>query len=225
MIDQDMMRIRNLSQVLECIRTSGGPCTKRGIQAGTGLSWASASGLTEELIQQGYVIETTRRSENSLGRPAKAYDINPRRNLYIGVDINVESLHLAVIDLKCRLLYTESKMLVEYERDSIVGMVKEMIRRALDSGPVNAGEVKGVGFALMSVVDIENGVAVYSQHFKDWKNVSIRRIFEDEFRLPVLVEHDPTCLAIAEMNLGHGKFNSKVVYLRVSLGIGVSIVL
>ena len=225
MISQNYMRVRNLSNVLECIRVCENRCTKRFIQDETGLSWASVSGAINALLQKGFIVEKTDENVKKVGRPSMGYDINEAKNLFIGVDINIENIQIVLIDLKCRVVYSENKMLTDYDKDTVLNTVREMIRGVLTMPSVEPGEVKGIGFAIMSVVDTEKGVAVFSQHIRNWRNVKIKKIFENEFKIPVLVEHDPTCLAIAEMNIGHGKSNKRVIYLRLALGIGMSMMI
>ena len=52
-----LMRNMNTLTVLNHLRTAG-PCTKRQLQAATGLSWGAISNITAQLIECGLLVET-----------------------------------------------------------------------------------------------------------------------------------------------------------------------
>ncbi|MCL2158671.1 MAG: ROK family protein [Oscillospiraceae bacterium] len=226
-MNHDYMRIHNMSQMFDIIRSGDKLCTKRELQKATRLSWAAVSDATSELMGRGFIVEidSTAKSGAGAGRPSKLYDIASDKNLLVGVDINTESLRIAVIDLKCRVVHSKSIMVTDTERDAVLSAVKKLIEEAVNMPNIGKENIAGIGFALMSSVDAKNGVARYSPHFKNWRDVKIKEIFEAEFGLPVLVEHDPNCFALAEQNIGAGKNISNIILLRLSLGIGMGMIL
>ena len=149
MIDHDYMRVKNLGQIFNQIRMSNDLTTKRELQKRTGLSWATVSGSIAELLQKGFIVEIDSNISSKAGRPAKAYDVNPRKNLLIGVDINIESIHVVLIDMKCRVCCSLARMLVEDDMDSVLEATKETIRSLLAKPEVERETILGIGFALM----------------------------------------------------------------------------
>ena len=227
-IDHDYMRRKNLSLVFNTMRMSTELYTKRELQKSTELGWATISKSINELETKEFITEVDETADETsvtdVGRPAKKYDINSKKNLIIGIDINVDVIQAVVIDAKCRVLYSKNTMIFEPERDSILSAVKIIIKEALTEFGGDKTMFLGIGLSLMSVVDAKNGIAVYSQHVKNWKNINIKQIFEDEFELPVLIEHDPNCYAIAEMNVGIGRDYKNICFLRLFFGIGMSLI-
>ena len=221
MIDHDVMRIKNLSQIFEQIRTSGTDKTKKELQEQTELSWATVSGSINWLLHRGFISEIGNGSSQKAGRPAKGYDISSSCNLLIGVDINVESIHVVIIDMKCRVLFSLNRMLIADDRDSVLGITKDMIYTVIDDSQIDKNAILGIGFAIMGAVDTTRGISRFVHLIKNWQDVDIKGIFEKEFGLPVLVEHDPNCQAIAEMNVGAGILCKNFIFLRISLGIGM----
>ena len=194
MIDHEYMRIKNIGLIFDTMRLSVELYTKRDLQKATELAWATVSKSINDLQAKGFITEVpdTEAADNAdAGRPAKKYDISSKKNLMIGIDINVDTIQAVVIDIKCRVLYNRSSMVFEPERDGILSAAKIMITDILKEFGGDKTMFLGIGFSLMSVVDAENGIAVYSQHVKNWENVNIKQIFESEFGLPVLIEHDP----------------------------------
>ena len=228
MIDHDYMRRKNVGLIFDTMRLSDELFTKRELQKATDLAWATISKSINELETKEFIIEVSEGDDTvnaDAGRPAKKYDISSKKNLMIGIDINIDSVQVVVIDIKCRVLYSKSSMIFEPERDYILSLAKLMIGNALKEFGDDKTMFLGIGFSLMSVVDAENGIAVYSQHLKNWTNINFKQIFENEFGLPVLIEHDPNCCAIAEMNVGIGKKYKNICFLRLSFGIGMSMII
>lgn len=227
MIGHDYMRMKNISLIFDTMRLNDELYTKRELQKVTELGWATVCKSINELKSKEYIKEVPAEDnvEADAGRPAKKYDISSKKNLIIGVDINIDSIQVVVTDVKCRVLYSRSSMIFENERESILSAAKLMINDVLGAFDNDKTAFLGIGFSLMSVVDAENGIAVYSQHVKNWENVNIKKIFEDEFGLSVLIEHDPNCCAIAEMNAGIGKKYKNISFIRISFGIGMSLII
>ena len=221
LINHDYMRVKNLSNVFELIRSSEGLLTKRELQNKSGLCWSTISDSVAELIKNGFIVDAEFQT-SKVGRPAKTYDINPNNNLLIGVDINPESYRAVVIDMQCRVIYSTTRMMVDNDRESVIASAKAIIYDVISQSGINIESVLGIGFALTGVVDTVNGVSLYSHHYKNWDNVPIKEIFEEEFQIPVLIEHDPNCLAIAELNIGIGKNYNHIILIRSSFGIGMS---
>ena len=228
MIDHDYMRMKNISLIFDTMRLRDELYTKRELQNATELGWATVCKSINELESKKLIeeISVEENIENAdAGRPAKKYDISSKKNLMIGVDINTDSIKVVVINVRCKVLYSQSSTVFENERDSMLSAAKLMIRNALESFNNDKTAFLGIGFSLMSVVDSENGIGIYSQHMKNWENVHIKDIFESEFNLPVMIEHDPNCCAIAEMNAGIGKKHKNISFIRITLGIGMSLII
>lgn len=222
-VDHDYMHTENMRIIFESLR-SGYTNTKRGIQKHTGLSWGTVSVTINELLEKGMIVNMSPDETQNPGRPSMSYQINNRDNLLIGVDINVECLRVIVTNLEYEVLFSKYALFVKQDKDFALETVSRLIDQAITFiGP--SKHILGIGFALMGAVDRERGVAIFSQHIQNWKNVDIKAIFEEKYSLPVIVEHDPNCAAITEMAIGKAKNYNNVLLLRLSVGIGMSIVI
>ena len=223
MINHDLMRVHNTSKIFDAIRESDKLLTKRQIHKQSNLSWAVVSVAIGKLVEDGHIVEIIAPATNKVGRPAKVYDISDKRNLLIGVEINISGLHVVAIDLKCRILYSKNAMIINNNSGVILNTVTEMIKKCIKE--LGSSKIIGIGFGLMGVVDTESGIAKYSPFFKNWKDLLIKGRFEKEFGIPVLIESDPNCLALAELNIGSIKKPGSAVVLKISHGIGMAMVL
>lgn len=220
MANHDLMRTTNTLEILKCVRDAG-PLTKREIQARVGLSWGAVSNITGDLLRRGLLAEC-KRKETSVGRTPSIYEINGQRNLCIGLDINAEGITGVLTDLKCRSIKETRLNNLENTRAGILDQVGQVIQTL--SADL-AGRLIGIGVAMQGSVDAEHGVSVFSPYFPDWHNVPIKKLLEDEFGIQTRVEHDPNCMALAEQWLGVAREVKNVLFVRMTMGIGLSIMI
>lgn len=219
----DLMRSTNTLSLLECIRRFG-PITKKEIQDRTGLSWGAISNITTDLFNK-RVISEFKSTESLIGRIPSKFDISNDENLIIGVDINIEGLTAVLIDLKCRVFKTAKTSILKNGRDDILEQTKQIIHYLIKDSNINKQKIIGIGIAMQGAVDVERGISVFSPYFSDWKDVPVREILEKEFDIPVFVEHDPNCMALTEKWLGHANDIKNLLFIRLSMGIGMSIII
>lgn len=216
----------NLSILLDCVRKTD-RITKREIQEKTKLSWGTVSAGITRLLAMGFVSENepeSARAQN--GRPAMTYSIASDRNLLVGVDISFEGFEAVIVNLRCEVLL-KKKVLLENvtDRDDILARCIALVRGLLEQSGFMRSAFLGLGFSLMGTVDSKNGVAVCNPYIANWRDVPIRAIFEKEFGLPVRVDHDPVCMMYSEMLLGKAKKIPNFLYIRLSYGIGMGILI
>lgn len=216
------MRNANILTVLNCIRASG-PVAKRGIQAATGLSWGTVSSITAELIEKRLLMECTP-PDGSIGRPPVRLDICSTRNYIVGLDINIAGLSALLIDLKCGVrqeLHEKPEIL---EKDRLLEQISGLVRRLIGLAGIPGDSLLGIGIAVQGSVDSGRGISLFSPFFSGWKDVPLRDLFEKEFQVPVMVIHDPNCMAMAEQWIGQAQNTQNFILLRLSTGLGMSFV-
>ena len=73
-------------------------------------------------------------------------------------------------------------------------------------------------------IDIQNGISVFVPHFEDFSQVPVKQILEEEFGIEVMIEHDPNCMALTERYMGLAQNVNNFMFIRLSMGIGMSII-
>ena len=221
-IRHDLMRSTNMLSVLNCIRKHG-PISKRRIQEETGLSWGAVSTFSADLLERGIISETGRVDTGSR-RSATAFDINLENNLIIGIDTNVIGMTGVIIDLKSRVKTKIHQELVSNHISELLEQMKGIIR-LLMAEVSDQSVIKGIGVAFPGHVDTERGVSVLARQFCSLEPLDICGILKGEFGLPVVIEHDPNCCALSEQLFGAGQGLTNLLYVRLSRGIGMGIIL
>ena len=221
MANHDMMRNSNLLSVFEAI-SKHGPVAKKEIQALTGLSWGSISGICADLLNSG-IIRHGREITVHSGRAPKNFEINPDKNLIIGVDINLKGITGVVIDLRGRTKSIIEEPLQDTSRSVLMSQAKNLIHKLLmKEGSKN--EVKGIGISFPGHVNLAAGLSVRIPHLNGFDGYPICDDIKKEFGIDTLLDNDTNCIAVAEHIFGIANETDNFLLLRLSSGIGMATV-
>ena len=107
-------------------------------------------------------------------------------------------------------------------------MLKSMVyrMRALAKGAgIPFDNIAGVGIAMPSHIDYEQGLVVNSSNLPLWHNVRARDILSAKLGMPVWLDNDANVASWAEFRMGAGRGARHMLYLTLSTGIGGSIII
>jgi len=106
------------------------------------------------------------------------------------------------------------------------GSVEEVLRVMYELiDPLVDNDVRAIGIGVPSVVDIENGIVYDVQNIPSWKKVELKKIMEEKYQLPVLVNNDANCFALGEKYFGKGKTFHSMIGLTIGTGLGAGIII
>lgn len=100
--------------------------------------------------------------------------------------------------------------------DILVDAVEELREAAPDATTV--------GIGIPSLVDFASGTSISSVHLPLW-DVPVRDVLSERLGMPVVVDNDANCAALAEQRAGAARGASHVVMLTLGTGIGGGLVL
>lgn len=142
----------------------------------------------------------------------------------IGVDLGGTKLlaglvrdDLVVLDRRYRLAPRSQ------DPEALLQHVVDEVRELLGSGIVRPDAVRAVGVGIPSLVDRARGVAVSTVH-QPLDGVPVRDELQDRLQLPVALDNDANCAALAEWRAGAATGCDDVVLLTVGTGIGSGVV-
>ena len=141
--------------------------------------------------------------------------------MFLGCEIGGTKLQVGVVSGRGQL-----RQLVRLPVDRAAGRAgilrqfTQIIPGILRDNPVQA---IGVGFG--GPVDSGRGRVVRSHQIAGWSGFELRRWFARQFQLPVAVENDSNCAALAEARTGAGRGERVVFYTNIGTGIGGGLVI
>ncbi|HZQ15446.1 MAG TPA: ROK family protein [Gaiellaceae bacterium] len=140
-----------------------------------------------------------------------------KANLVIGVDLGGTKILAAVLDREGRIHERLERPTVTTSQSALLDELADVVRGLPHDG------VTGVGFGIPSRIDHEHGIALGAV------NIPIRDVrFADEMQrrlgLPVAMENDASCAALAEHQLGAGRGVRDLVALTLGTGVGGGVI-
>ena len=97
-------------------------------------------------------------------------------------------------------------------------VLKDVIRK------LKTDKTHAVGIGVPSVVDRKKGIVYHVQNIKDWDEVQLRRLLEEEFNVPVHIDNDANCFAMGERIYGVGRQFENFVGITLGTGVGGGII-
>src|SRR3954451_18620991 len=119
----------NRNIILNLVRREVG-ISRTGVAHRTGLSKATISGIVEELIVEGLIIETGKASVTSGRRPVMLA-VNPAARLALGIEVGSESCHGVLTDLGIRPIRSTGHRLRDTSVETVVDVIADVVHELL----------------------------------------------------------------------------------------------
>jgi predicted NBD/HSP70 family sugar kinase len=217
----EYMKELNLLIVLDAFRTVG-EMSRASVARATGMSAPTASKSVQQLIDAGLLVEEGRDS-GRIGKPATRVRFNAGCGAVLGIDLGGTHLRLALSDLAGAIsARTIEAIDPESGPEAIVARIGELGRELVAASGAN---LMAIGLATPGIVDTESGVVGTARNLKGWRDVPIRRMLEDAFGVPAVVENDVNAAAMGERWRGAARGHESFLFVSIGTGIGAGIVL
>ncbi len=220
--NKDLIRALNRSLVLNTIK-SFGPIARAEVARRTGLSPATVTGLTADLIEEGLVFEKAA-GDSSGGRPPILLALNPCGGYVIGVKLTENEVIAALTDLEATVIAKVNLPWSGDSKEEIVQVISESVARLISQGNIRRKQLLGLGIGLAGVVDARAGTLRKSPYLP-WLDLPLRDLLQSRLRLPVYLDNDVNTLTLAEKWFGSGQGVENFLVVTVGRGIGLGIVM
>ena len=100
----------------------------------------------------------------------------------------------------------------------------EAIEQVLTKAEVSLEQIMGIGIGAPGPLNSHTGVVYDPPNLPGWKNVPVRELFSQQFRVPIFVENDANAAALGEYMFGAGRSSRDMVYMTISTGIGGGVI-
>lgn len=220
--NRQLIRALNRSAVLNTVK-SRGPIGRAEIARRTGLSPATVSSLTADLIERQLILETEP-GESSGGRRPILLDINPGGGYVVGIKLTESHVIAALINLEAQVLDRRTDDLPGTAPAQVVSSIATSVAQLLETAGLQHGQLLGVGVGLAGVVDAEAGVS-RQQPFLNWRDVPLGKMLSETLNTLVHIDNDVNALTLAERLYGRGQGIDDFLTVTVGRGVGLGIVI
>jgi len=146
-------------------------------------------------------------------------------DLYIGIDLGGTNIAAGVVDADGRILARETVPTgASRPASAILSDMSALAVRLADAAGDGRERLRAVGIGSPGTPDNDRGVVVYSSNLPFRPDTPIRGILGAATGLPVHIENDAACAALAEARAGAARGASNAVMLTLGTGVGCGIV-
>ena len=220
------LRDRNRQRVMEILRMQS-QVSQADIARATGLSRTTVSSLIAELKDAGLVLDadpTPRQGRG--GRPGVQLVLRDPSLVVAGIDFGHSHVGVAVADLGHNLL-AERRFELDVNRQAVQALdaAARLFAEVLSRAGMDRRSVLRAGIGIPGPVDRARGTAGSSTILPGWVGLSIASEMGERLGVPVEIENDANCGALAELTWGAGRDCSNFAYIKAATGIGAGLVI
>lgn len=191
------IRTRNRTRLLRLL-FSNGTLSRHDLSMRSGLTFASISRITKELISEGICYEgDSYRTDNSLGRRRVEICINPHGATVVAICMSAFSSQVAITDLLGNASHRQDiPARVTRDPNATVQYIGEYLNKLITNGEVQRGKLQGATVAIAGSVDQQTG-ELLSAPILEWHDVPVRQELRAVLGIPVRMHNiaDALCLS------------------------------
>ena len=214
------MKSTNIALILNKIREHKS-ISRVSIAKETGLTAATVTNLTSELLRTGIIVESDTGCSTG-GRKPIMLKFNTTDYGICSAYISPAKVEFAVANYEADIVYYNSVSLCEKDTaeksvDFIVAQYNEYIKNSKRT-------ISGLALGLHGIVDTATGTSVFAPNL-NWRNVPIGDMLQEKLNIPVFADNDVRLMTMGEMWYGVAKNVSDLVFMYIGNGIGGAIVI
>jgi glucokinase len=137
----------------------------------------------------------------------------------LGADLGGTKMAVGVVDDEQNILHRGTEPTFGRELEQLLAELESELREGLVACP----DVEAIGLGIPSTIDRERGVAISSVNLPI-VDVPIRELIAEKFDVPVFIDNDANCAALAEQRFGAAKGAANALLLTIGTGIGGGVI-
>lgn len=216
-------RAMHRSNILALIRTMGLIC-RTDLARETGLSQASVTGVTADLIKEG-LIEEKQAGAYEGGRRPTLLAIRPDGVHVVGVNLAIDQIRVVIVNFQAELKAAHTILLDNdyYAPEEIVELMVQAIQACIWEANFSKDQIAGVGVGIPGPVDSKRGVVKFLPNY-GWEEVPLKQMLQQRINHPVFMDNSSNNLAIAEYWYGSAKGMDNFLVVTLENGVGAGMV-
>ncbi len=216
--NNDLLRLKNRGQVFKQLVTNNGIYRMELVEA-CGLTKMAISNIINEFLEKDVAVETVKSEEKRLGRKSTLLRLSPGAKKIIGLLIQRDYISAALCDCQLNVIRADTVRFTECNLEELLEKIYMLIDEM-----VKENEVWGIGVGAIGPVNSEKGIILNPPGFHEIKDAPIAQILQERYGVPVYLDYHYNCAARAEKYFGFGRKYRNFIFLGVTDGLGISIV-
>jgi len=143
----------------------------------------------------------------------------------IGVDLGGTNIAVGLVNERHEMIaYTSVPTGAKRPAAPIVADLCDAVDTVLQKAGIRADDCEGIGVGAPGTCDVQRGIVIRSYSLS-WENVPLCAMMKERFSLPIRLDNDANCAALAEVKAGAAVGYDNVVLVTLGTGIGTGIVI
>ncbi len=140
-----------------------------------------------------------------------------------GVDIGGTKIAVGVVDQAGHILAknecpTDAQRGFDHAMQQVAALLHQCAKQA-------SAKLRGIGIGCAGPLDSKTGILGNVNNLPGWKGGNPAEILSREFGVAAALENDADAAALGELRWGAGRSKTRLLYVTVGTGIGVSVIL
>ncbi len=218
---RSLVRVKNVQNILDILLKEDEVARVR-LSEMTGLTKTTITSLTRSLIKKGIVEELTPvLNKKGVGRTVIPLTMKRDAAYTVGINLSRHSLSAIAIDTKGDVML--SKKGPSYGNIGPEKVIENLFNVLDDIFSSFPRKINAIGIGVPGPLNREKGIVIDPPKFYGWKNVPLSEIVKQRYEVPVWIENDANCAALAEKWYGSAKKIDSFLYVLLNEGIGMGI--
>ncbi len=202
-----------------------GPLSRLELSQATGLSTATVSNVTGELVDEALIVEAGQ-VESDGGRPRVLLRVDPGYAHIIGIDVGETGVQVELFDLAMQRKAAVDQPLptARPEPAAVAAQVAAGTREVLLQAGVTDENVLGIGIGVPGTVEHGRSALVHAPTI-GWQGAPLADLLRDRgLNMPLFIENGAKTQGQAEMWFGAGRRARHAVIVLVGSGVGAAVI-
>lgn len=214
-------------QVFERVRAAG-QIARVQVAKDLGVSPASVTTMTSELIEAGLIeeIAAVRETDSGRGRPTVALGVRGSAHLVAGLKVSDRDMSAVIVDFAGKLLVSH-----HVERPpsaltpaALLAAIEELVDTVTAMIGANRRALSAVGIGMPGYLEANTGRVIWSSVLTE-RSYPLAAVAEARLGVPVQIDNDANLCAMAELWFGAGRGRSDFAVVTIEHGLGMGMVL
>ncbi len=186
------------------------------------LSIPTTTKLITELMDDGFVLDFGKQ-ETPGGRRPNTYGLNPDSGYFIGVDVKRFKVNISLVNFMGETVkYKENIPYFLENTPSALSNLCQIIKQFIDEEAVLRDKILCLGMNVSGRVNSESG---YSYSYFYFEEKPLSELVEEQVGVKCFVDNDSRAMAYGEYLQGVAKGEKNMIFVNISWGIGVGIII
>lgn len=192
----------------------------------TGYSVTTVSKYVAEMLADGLVVEQDRINLHAKGRRAVRYGANPDSYYFIGIDVRIFGLDIALMNFIGEVVRIERLPDFRFENEPrVLEEICDRVRRFIDTTDgVDPAKIVAANMNLTGRVDCVAGTSASVFNFEQMRRKPLAEILSERLGMRVFIENDTKAMIFGEYMSGLNRRYRNLLYVNVDWGLGLGIV-